>query len=145
MSVEQMAVFDKRCSYDQAKAKMCINTHTKRNIDWSENITSILKESATHRVVAFMHRFHAVSSAQFQPGVDSLMQKQNIRKIRFIDFTGGFFCRNENNCMDFSDETEALKNKYFYRVHRKINIEPTVKSFQVHLPTKRVNADGSLQ
>ena len=143
MTLEQMASLDAACSSDNAEAGICKDTHTKRNDSWTNNIVSIIKESNQHRVVAFMHRWHAVEAASYQEGIDTLIQKQGIHNVVFVDFIGGMLCLTEKDCRKGSAEDTPLKQQYFYR--EGFPYKSAIKSFQVHIPEKRVNSNGALQ
>ncbi|ATG79575.1 ChaN family lipoprotein [Pseudoalteromonas sp. 1_2015MBL_MicDiv] len=143
ISQEMMEIMDKECVYDQYIDKKCSNTHTRRNGIWADNIVEILNESEKHRVVAFMHRWHAVQAADYEPGLDTLMQKKGINSIRFIDFIGGIACLSQRRCEGDSTEINTLKQQYFYR--KGFPYKSSVITFQVHIPEKRVNADGTLK
>jgi uncharacterized iron-regulated protein len=142
ITVDEMSMLDDACSYDNAKAKLCFDTHTKRNISWASTIGNILKESNQNRVVAFMSRWHAVEAAAFQEGLDTLVKKQGVRKVRFIDYIGGITCLSERDCRNTSNENSDLKQEYFYR--EGFPHKAAVMSFQVHIPEKRVSSSSAL-
>ncbi|XQW83466.1 ChaN family lipoprotein [Thalassotalea piscium] len=143
ISQEMMATMDEECVYDQYVDKKCLSTHTRRNQIWADNIANILNSSKEYRVVAFMHRWHAVQAADYEPGLDTLMQKRGINSIRFVDFIGGISCLTKRHCEGGSTEINTLKQQYFFR--EGFPYKYAVKTFQVHIPEKKVNSDGTLK
>ncbi|MEI8704037.1 ChaN family lipoprotein [Pseudoalteromonas sp. B62] len=141
--VETMDIMDSVCSSEKGIGGDCFDTHTYRNALWAVNLATILNRSSQNRVVAFMHRSHAVLNAADQPGVDVFLKDHNIFNVRFIDFIGGLSCISDRRCSGDSNQDKFLKERYFYR--EGYPYESSVKSFQVHIPEKRVNSDGSLQ
>ena len=89
------------------------------------------------------HGWHAVEAASYQEGIDTLIQKQGIHNVVFVDFIGGMLCLTEKDCREGSAEDTPLKQQYFYR--EGFPYKSAIKSFQVHIPEKRVNLDGELQ
>ena len=141
--IETMDIMDSICPTEQMKENNCFDSHTFRNALWAVNLATILNKSSQNKVVAFMHRFHAVLNAANQTGVDSFLKDHNIYNVRFIDFIGGLRCISDRNCSGVSDQDPSLKKRYFYR--EGYPYKSLVKSFQVHIPEKRVKNDGSLQ
>lgn len=90
-----------------------------------------------------MSRWHAVKNLKYRIGIDSLIKERGIQNVRFIDFIGGLSSYSDRKCKGMSSQKEALKEQYFYK--EGFPYESTVKSFQVHLPEKRINNDGSFQ
>ncbi|WP_278404574.1 ChaN family lipoprotein [Pseudoalteromonas ruthenica] len=143
ISQEMMAKFDKECVYKEYENGQCLSTHTRRNKIWADNITAILNQSKSNRLIAFMHRWHAVQASEYEPGLDTLMQERGISNIRLIDYIGGISCLSQRHCEGESTETETLKQQYFYREgfpHKHF-----VKAFQVHVPERKIDLDGKIQ
>ena len=143
VSVETMDLMDSVCSSAQMEEGDCFDTHTSRNALWAVNLAAILNKSSQNKIVAFMHRFHAVLNAANQTGVDVFLKDHNIYNVRFIDFIGGLSCISDRRCLGDSNQEQSLKERYYYL--EGYPHESSVKSFQVHIPEKRVNSDGSLQ
>lgn len=143
VSVETMDIMDSICPTEQMKENNCFDSHTFRNALWAVNLATILNKSSQNKVVAFMSRWHAVENAKYQLGIDSLIKEHGIYNVRFIDFIGGLTCYSNRRCEGMSKQKEDIKGKYFYKDG--FPYEHTVKSFQVHLPEKRINKNGSFQ
>ena len=143
ISQQIMEAMDKECSYDQYIGGDCLSTHTRRNKIWADNIAGVLNQSKANRIVAFMHRWHAVQASNYEPGLDTLMPIRGINSIRFIDFIGGIACLSQRRCEGDSTEINTLKQQYFYR--EGFPSKHLVKTFQVHIPEQRVNSDGTLK
>jgi len=143
VSVETMEVMDSVCPSKKAVTGECFDAHTFRNDLWAYNLATILKRSKQNKIVAFMSRWHAVKNLKYQIGIDSLIKEHGIQNVRFIDFIGGLSCYSDRPCKGMSSQQETLKGQYFYK--EGFPYESTVKSFQVHLPEKRINNDGSFQ
>ncbi|WP_426357547.1 ChaN family lipoprotein [Pseudocolwellia sp. HL-MZ19] len=143
LTIEQMKVFDLACDWDDAVLKKCESTHFKRNKVWAENIDGILKSSQQNKIIAFMHRWHAIEAAKYEPGLDTLLQKKGISKIRFIDLIGGNACSTKRSCKGYSDEINELKKQYFSR--EGIPYKSAVKTYQVHIPERSLNIDGAVK
>ena len=141
--IETMEVMDSVCPSAKALTGKCFDAHTFRNALWAYNLARILKSSNQNKIVAFMSRWHAVKNLKYQIGVDSLIKEHGIQNVRFIDFIGGLACYSDRSCEGMSSQNNDLKAKYFYK--EGFPHENTVKSFQVHLPEKRINSDGSFQ
>lgn len=143
ISYKLMEQMDEECVYDQYKKGDCFSTHTRRNKIWAENIIGVLNASKQHRVVAFMHRWHAVQASDYEPGLDTIVQEKGMNSIRFIDFIGGISCLSQRQCEGGSAEINSLKQQYFSR--EGFPYKHAVKAFQVHIPEQRVNQDGTLK
>ncbi|WP_077342359.1 ChaN family lipoprotein [Pseudocolwellia agarivorans] len=139
LTLDEMIAIDDSCDFEMARTGSCSTSHSVRNMVWTQNISNILKQSNQNRVVAFMHRWHAVSS-NFQVGLDTLVIDQGILKIKFIDFIGGKACRTINNCEGYSDEDGELKNKYFYS--EGFPFKHAVTAYQVHIPENGFKIGG---
>lgn len=131
-----MDVIDSSCGFDNAEAKRCFDSHTVRNLVWAQNINTTLNQSNRNRVVAYMHRWHAVRAAGYQEGLDTFVKVGGVSTIRFIDFIGGTACYSKRSCRGYSDEKIELKRQYFYR--EGFPFKSAVKSYQVHLPENSI-------
>lgn len=132
LTLDEMESIDKSCDYDNSLAGNCFNSHTIRNMVWAQNISNILNQTNQNRVVAFMHRWHAVRSTKYQEGLDTLVKMEGTLKLRFIDFIGGTACYSQRSCKGYSDEKDNLKKQYFSR--EGFPSQTAVKTYQVHLP-----------
>ena len=140
LTLDEMDLIDASCSYNNSVAENCFNSHTIRNMVWTQNISNILNTSKQNKIIAFMHRWHAVRSTNYQEGLDTLIKAQGILKIKFIDFIGGSACYSQTDCKGYSDEKEALKQKYFYR--EGFPFKSAVTTYQVHLPENSAHMKG---
>ena len=136
LTLEEMDAIDASCGFDYAEAKKCFDSHTVRNLVWAQNINAIVNQSNQNRVVAYMHRWHAVRAASYQEGLDTLVKVGGVSTIRFIDFIGGTACYSQRSCKGYSDEKVELKRQYFYR--EGLPFKSAVKSYQVHLPENSI-------
>ncbi len=134
LTLAEMDSIDSSCPSKLAEEEECFDSHTRRNLVWVENIVKILNQKKKNRVIAFMHRWHALRGTSYQEGLDTLVVTEGISKVRYIDFVGGIACYSKRSCEGFSDEQGSLKNEYFYREN--VSLETAIKTYQVHLPEK---------
>lgn len=139
---ELMEEMDKACSYSQYTTGKCKSTHSVRNENWAGLIANILSYSKEHRVIAFMHRWHAIKASEYELGIDTIIKTLGVNHIRYIDFIGGIACLTERDCKGYSDEASSLKKLYFFR--RGLPFKSAVQSYQVHIPESGLMRDGSL-
>jgi hypothetical protein len=141
MSIEMMDLIDGRCDWEEAEKGFCSDSHIQRNILWSDILNTYLKSDKNSKIVAFMHRYHAFSAGKKHIGLDTLMQQSfGIDNIRLIDYVGGIRCPDKRTCEGQSTEKQPLKEVYFSR--KGAFIASPLPSFTVHIPDKRVSAEG---
>ncbi|GAP75591.1 hypothetical protein W04_2122 [Pseudoalteromonas sp. SW0106-04] len=141
LTLDEMDSIDSSCPPELAKEKDCLDSHSNRNQAWVQNISTILRQASNNRVIAFMHRWHALRATPYQEGLDTLVVKEGISKIRYIDFIGGIACYSKRSCEGLSDEQGRLKSEYFYR--ESTSFETAIKTYQVHLPEKNLMLEGT--
>lgn len=109
------------------KFKECkTSSHLARNHHMVEHIQSLLKQG--HRIVAFMHYFHAAKRAEYETGVKQLLRKVNIQTV-FIKLVGGSSSRLPT---EIAARNANAADKRFYIP----GSGPRSEDYIIHLPQK---------
>ncbi|RZF83632.1 hypothetical protein EXT46_04880 [Pseudoalteromonas sp. CO325X] len=137
-----ITLMEQECSDKKIKAEVCDDAHQVRNDVWANLIASLLEDSSKNKVIAFMHRFHAIRAGKYREGLDTLMITRGVHNIRLIEYIGGLSCYLPKQCQGWSDEDAPLNQLYFSREGS--DFDTPLKSFQVHIPERRVAEDGAL-